>query len=71
MLNWTTVVFWFVVIAFVVTAVMVNRWRRGIVEPSLRRRAHFAWCIFWIVLGLLFTWSVVWGVNSLARLDGG
>lgn len=71
MLNRTAVVFWLVVIAFVVTTIVVNRWRRSIVEPSLRRRVHIAWRIFWVVLGLLFVWSVVWGVNSLAKLDGG
>ena len=70
-MNWTACVFWLVVIAFIVTAVMVNRWRRGIVEPSLRRRVHIAWYIVWIVAGMLFVWSVIWGVVSLARLDGG
>ena len=71
MLNWIAVVFWLVVIAFVVIAVMVSRWRRGIVDPSLRKRALIAWRIFGIVLGLLFVWGVVWGMSSLARLDGG
>jgi len=32
---------------------------------------HFAWYIVWIVVGLLLVWSVIWGVGSLARLDGG
>ena len=70
-LNWTAFVFWLVVIAVIVTAVMVNRWRRGIVEPSLRKSVHIAWYIVGIVVGLLFVWSVIWGVGSLARLDGG
>jgi hypothetical protein len=70
-LNWNAVVFWLGATAFIVGAVVANRWRRGIVKPSLRKRVHIAFYIVWTVVGLLLIWSVLWGVESLARLDSG
>ena len=68
-MNWAAVVFWAVVIEFVVAARFVNAARRKIKNDKVRRRVHFAWIVFWCLLGLLFIGSVIYGVNSLAELD--
>ena len=68
-MNRTAATFWAVVIGFVLVASALNAALRKIKSDKFRRRVRFVWMMLWILFGLLFVGSIIYGVNSLAELD--